>query len=202
MLFLTSRPDFCGVCMSWVFSCWNSMMTLCLSWLGLSQHHIQPEHCKLPVRGKGVGLEGVYNPFWSKLFCHSMEFLSFGGVGMLKVISAMWWSTCKDFSKSRNKHGNKNMQINTAKCGSKASADEDFVTPHMAWPPANKRMFGGKMHWNPAESSLWEFSGHQVMSHVHPVFNSERVASWCQTFPPTFQHCLLPHKDSLNTRPH
>lgn len=67
MLLLTSRPGFCGVCMSWVFSCWNSMMALCLSWLGLSQHHIQCELCKLPVPGKGVELEGICNPFWSKL---------------------------------------------------------------------------------------------------------------------------------------
>lgn len=28
----------------------------------------------------------------------------------------------------------KNMEINTTEHGSKASADKDFVTPHVAWP--------------------------------------------------------------------
>lgn len=60
------------------------------------------------------------------------------------------------------------MQINTAKHGKKAIADEDFVTPHVAWLLANERMFGGKTHLNPPGilplGILWP-SGH-VIGHV------------------------------------
>lgn len=135
------------VCMSWIFSAHVALLEF---------------HDDFVFVLTGFVLSP--RPTWA------MEMPPLWGVGMMSDCCRM----------KHTKFLAKEVKIKTrrlAKQSSEVSANGDFVAPHVARPPAKKRMFGGNVHENPAGilplGNLWP-SGHVT---VCPIFKLERVAT-------------------------
>lgn len=166
------QAGFSGVCMSWVF---------CAHVVLLEFH----DDFVFVL----IGFVLLLCPTWA------LEVPHFGGLGML---SAVRWSTHKDFRKR-----SQNKTYHLAKQRGEVSADGDFVAPHHGLATCKEedvwRKGAWKSCWNPLFGNSLAIRSYHRPCHSVSYFG---VVVWGLPLPPpTHQQHLLPYKCSLDTRP-